>query len=183
MGLLCSRCWSPGLVAPGTAERRVLELATMLNTPVFGLEGLSVRVRVLQVYDGDTAWLAFCSPFIEARDVPRVFKTRVRFANYNSPEIRLRVDAPGRAAELEAGQAAKRMLETLLAPPACAEIMAVFGKTDKYGRPLVHLFTRAPGSRFFDTHVNAEMVRRGAGVPFMVGPTPSIPHPDQLSLL
>ena len=155
--------------------RRALDAATMLNTPVFALDGLSTRVRVLQVYDGDTAWLAFCAPYTNAHGALHVCKTRARLANYNSPEIRLRADAPGRDVELAAGQVAKLTLEALLAPPACAEIMAVFGKNDKYGRPLVHLFTRAPDSLTFETHVNAEMVRLGVGVPFMVGPTPSIP--------
>jgi endonuclease YncB( thermonuclease family) len=162
-----------GLACCFRARTCALKDATMLNTPVFCLEGVRTRVRVLQVYDGDTVWLAFAFD-------RRVFRARARLANYNSPELRPGRDVPDREAEIEAAHTAKRALEELLLNPAmCAETMAVFGKNDKFGRPLVHLFVRAPGSRVFATHVNEEMVLQGAGVPFMVGPVPTLSAPPQ----
>jgi endonuclease YncB( thermonuclease family) len=55
------------------------------SIPTFSLEGYAGTARVLEVYDGDTIWIA--APLLIHFGVDQVFKTKVRLARVNTPEL------------------------------------------------------------------------------------------------
>lgn len=133
-----------------------LNEASMDATPTFSLSGLKCVGRVLDVYDGDTVWLAVAYP------EHKVFKYRVRLYGYNAPEMHpLRAHAH-REEEIDAAKQSKEYLEQLL--PESRLVDVEFFAYDKYGRPLVNL--SVPGQ---DGTINDQMVRNGYGYAYFGG--------------
>jgi len=141
-----------------------LNKASMETTPTFSLLGLQCVGRVLQVYDGDTLWLAVAYP------EHKVFKYRVRLYGYDAPEMHpLRAHAD-RDEEIEAAKRAKDHLQALL--PESGLVDVEFFAYDKYGRPLVKL--TVPGQ---SETINDQMVRNGFGYAYFGGKKESQAYP------
>lgn len=133
-----------------------LNKASMEATPTFSLLGLKCVGRVLQVYDGDTLWLAVAYP------EHKVFKYRVRLYGYDAPEMHPLRAHDHRDEEIEAAKKAKKYLEQLL--PESHIVDVEFFAYDKYGRPLVNL--TVPGQT---ETINDQMVKNGYGYAYFGG--------------
>lgn len=70
-------------MAPEDTELQLLSAATLVNTPEFGLRGLRMRAKVLNVYDGDTITLGFVFR-------GEVFRKQCRVKGVDCAEIRTR---------------------------------------------------------------------------------------------
>jgi micrococcal nuclease len=93
----------------------------------FSFEGLHCLVKVVKVYDGDTCTLIFDRK-------GEIIKVSCRLFGIDTPEIRTRNDE-----EKKRGYEAKKFLEYLVLDDI---IYCEFLENDKYGRPLVKLFTK-----------------------------------------
>ena len=101
------------------------------NTPTFTLSGKKCNAKVLDVYDGDTLWLAI---FV----YNTLLKFKVRMKGYDSPELRPLKKLPNRAKEIEKAKEARDYLKSLVLNKI---VIAEFFKFDKYGRPLCNLYS------------------------------------------
>jgi micrococcal nuclease len=117
-----------------TGEDAPLRDATLDSTEPLGMEGKSARVRVLDVYDGDTCTLAFLEPYAQRV----VVRERVRLAGIDTPELRPPKSTKDRDAVVALAHAARARL-VMLVQDGGPIMTATFGKRDKYGRPLVSL--------------------------------------------
>jgi endonuclease YncB( thermonuclease family) len=93
--------------------------------PKFTFEGRKEFVWCTSVYDGDTITVA-----LNIGD--KVSRVNCRMIGYNSAEIRGKT-----VEEKEAAKAAKARLEALILNKF---VWAEFGKSDKYGRPLIDVY-------------------------------------------
>ncbi len=118
--------------------------ATFENTPTYSLKGVRTGCKPLKVYDGDTLWIAF----VQNKEV---YKTKVRMAGYDSAEMRSK-----QAEILKKAISAKEHLTQLL---GAGIIDVEFLGEDKYGRPLVKLYTN-------NSCINDEMIACGLGKPY-----------------
>ena len=97
------------------------------KVPRFSFSGLNTIVRVVDVYDGDT-----CTVLFKWNKV--YIKKSCRLYGIDTPEIRTR-----NLDEKKHGYEAKKYLEYLVLNEV---VYCEFLKDDKYGRPLIKLFTR-----------------------------------------
>lgn len=134
-----------------------LSQCTLNNTPELILAGKNKKCKVLQVYDGDTIWLA-------TKINGKYYKIRVRMKGYDSPELRPKLDTLNRDEEIAAAKKAKERLENLI----LNKIVHVrFFKNDKYGRPLCDIYRYTKLFCIFDTidcnSINNIMINEGYG--------------------
>lgn len=111
------------------------------------------KVKVVDVYDGDTVRIVF-------KYGREMIQWKGRMYGYDSPEMKPRLDSPGRDKEKQAAQAAKVYLENML--PKDRIVEANMMGFDKYGRILLVLSYRG-------TILNNEMVNHGHGLPYFGG--------------
>lgn len=122
-----------------------LELATK-KCPKFTLEGLTVRAKVVDCYDGDTIQAVFRT----AEGLP-LYRYSCRMLGYDCAEIRSK-----NTAEKELAQKAKtRMTELCLNKIVTLKI----GPFDKYGRILVTVVCDG-------CNINQLMIKEGLGVAY-----------------
>lgn len=104
------------------------------------------RCKVLKVYDGDTITVAL--PLDNG-----IFKIRCRCARYNSAEMK-----SGDQGEIDKAVESRDFLSQIILDKI---IIVEFGKYDKWGRPLIEMFS--PGR---DINYNDLMLKRGYGMPY-----------------
>lgn len=123
---------------------RALRASTLDNTPV-ALPTGRVKGKVLQVYDGDTLWIAL--PLGQ-----EVYRYRARMYGYNAPELKPHLDVEGREHEIELAICAKKHLQELVGS-ALLDVECL--GTEKYGRLLVKLYD-AQGECINDQMIQAK---------------------------
>jgi len=123
----------------------------MENVPVFRVAGMQ-QVKVLEVYDGDTAWIAF---YFNGKP----YRARARMDGYDSCEMRPRLDLPNREEHIAKAIASKVAFEALVLGKV---LQGSFNGVCKYGRPLVRLF---PGN----ANISELMISGGFGVAYAGG--------------
>jgi len=123
--------------------------------PKFSLVSKQYTVRVIDVYDGDTATVVF-NPF-PGDENSRDYAFKVRFLGYNSPEMRPRKTAFRRRRIIRNAIIAKNALANMILNK---EVTLHCSDFDSFGRIL--------GIVYIDdnTNVNNYMINRGYGVPF-----------------
>lgn len=126
--------------------------ATLKSVPTFTFEGMECPCKVLDVYDGDTITVAF-------RYAGQLFKARCRMAGYDSPELRPSRKDPNRDQIIAA---AKRARDYLASRIKYKIVNVVFGKFDKYGRPLITVYLNRD-------NVNKMMLKAGHGYEYNGG--------------
>lgn len=95
------------------------------DAPWFSLEGQYLRCKVQEVYDGDTVTIIF--PFNG-----KAYKDKCRLAGIDAPEIRTKNEIEKREAINVRDWLSKKVLGKL--------VWIRFGKKDKYGRLLGHIY-------------------------------------------
>lgn len=95
----------------------------------FSFDGLSTLARVINIYDPDTITIAF-------EHNQEVIKINVRLEGIDAPELKSSNEAESHACVIGA-----KRLEELIGDKV---IRVEFGKFDKYGRPMVRLYTLEP---------------------------------------
>jgi endonuclease YncB( thermonuclease family) len=125
---------------------------TTENTPIHTFDGEKRYVKVVDVYDGDTVWIA-----TTAIGSSQVFRYRARLVGINAPELKPSLSKANRAVEIEAAQKSR---DTLKAMVNGKIVYAHFKHEEKYGRLLCELFDNK-GS------VNKRMVSMGHAVEYM----------------
>lgn len=116
------------------------------KTKKWSFDGMAVRAKCVKVYDGDTATFAF-SPF--PGSPPYIFSCRC--ARYNSGEIRTKNTDEKTKTIASRDHLKTRILDKL--------VTLKIGKNDKYGRPLVEIYSGR-------LNINNEMLRLGHGKPY-----------------
>ncbi len=131
----------------------------------FSLNGLRTLVKVVNVYDGDTLRVKL--------KLHKPVQYSCRLIGIDAPEMKPKkkdythngvCDEEGRNAEKVA---AKQSRDALLDMVGGKVVWAVFGKMDKYGRPLVTLYTRRGfRGRKNSTNINQWMLDNDYAVPY-----------------
>ena len=139
------------------------EMRDLDNVPeklqMFSWKGTLIPAKVYSVYDGDT-----CNFVVKFNG--EWARRRFRLIGYNSPEIQGKTEAE----RIKAREARDYLANRLMGK----KVMLYLGDFDKYGRPLCDVYmiedeTKMTAENMFSIHINAEMVAKGYGVPFMVG--------------
>jgi endonuclease YncB( thermonuclease family) len=148
MGNNCYRC-----ISRYNNRREVSRLMAINpdDVPLFSLEGLWVSCRVISVYDGDSCTVIFKL----GKDMA---KFKVRMEGYDSPEMRPRLNSPGRDEEKRKAIIAK---DALIAKTHNRVIIMCCGKWDKYGRLLGTLYENENKN-----NINKWMIDSGYGYPY-----------------
>jgi endonuclease YncB( thermonuclease family) len=130
----------------GYNEDRILS-QDMSELPMFGFNGLKVKAKVLEVYDGDTITIVFIHSGI-------LIKYRMRMEGYDSPELKPNLKCDNRDLHIKCGNLAKSKLEDLILDRLV--YIKFSNKNDKYGRLL--------GIVYFNTiNINQVMINEGYG--------------------
>lgn len=140
----------PALVRPANIEQ--LEKSSR-EVPFWSFEGRTVMAKCVYVYDGDTAHFNIMTD-------SGLGKLRCRFAGINSAEVGSR-DPVEKALAIRARDSLADMIEGRLT-------MLQMGPMDKYGRPLVVVWTvQATGAGYLaQTCINNAMLERGLAMPY-----------------
>ena len=104
---------------------------TMDNTPIWSLKDKYRYVKILKVYDGDTAWIAL-------RLDGKVYRHKIRLLGIDTPEMKPPMNMPNREEEIRKAKEAKKFLSDLVENKV---IKIKCGNWDKYGRLLATLYT------------------------------------------
>lgn len=124
-----------------------LENCNMENTENFSLRGKSMKVKVLDVYDGDTITLAF-------KFERSFYKKRCRVYGVNCPEIKTK-----NKEEKKKGEEAREYLKKIV----LGKILKVdFEGEDKYGRLLGIVYVQ-------NERLDLKLIREGYGVEYFGG--------------
>lgn len=126
------------------------------TTPVFSFNNYEEIVKVCNVYDGDTCHVVF-------KKWGMIIRVRVRMAHYDSPEIKGQTEEEKRAAAI-----AKEYFISLL-QRSDMYAKAVFGRNDKYGRPLTTLYNISKWGICDAKSINTYMLESGNGKPYEGG--------------
>lgn len=103
----------------------------MDNTPIWSLKDKYRYVKILKVYDGDTAWIAL-------RLDGKVYRHKIRLLGIDTPEMKPSLSMPNREEEIKKAKEAKKFLSDLVENKV---IRIKCGDWDKYGRLLATLYT------------------------------------------
>jgi len=138
-----------------------LSNTTYNDTPEFTLSGKKCKVKILNVCNGDTVWLAI-------NLYNRIFKFKVHMVGYNSPELSPRQNKPNRNTEITTAIAAKQYLETLVLNKI---VDAHFFDYYKDGHLLCNLYINDPIKTIIPSPnkvcVNTLMIRNNHGYTYM----------------
>jgi len=143
--------------------------AATLQKHDFSFEGHRFLAKVPEggIYDGDTLRVVFRFPLNTIDGRGPLMQWRARMAGYDSPEMKPSLKLANRGAEITAAHAAKDALTTLVNANGDGLVWIECGPFDKYGRPLVTMYTRAgPSLAENGTNINAWMMANGHGVPY-----------------
>ena len=121
-----------------------MKLSKVTDAPRFSFEGCEKKVKLLDVYDGDTVTIAF-------KYKRKIWKMSCRMDGIDTPEVRSSNPLEKRAAYL-----AKDQLLQLCSGPKLLDCQ--FGKFDKYGRPLITLWNKQMS---WKRSINSEMIISG----------------------
>lgn len=120
----------------------------------FTFQGQGFIAKIVDVYDGDTVRALFATDL----ELNSIVQYRVRMLGYNSPEMKPRKDSPERLEEKKLAVAAR---DALIGRILGTVVYMVCDKFDKYGRPLVTLYTLE------GENINGWMINSGYGKPYM----------------
>ena len=138
-----------------------LSAATYSNTPEFTLSNKKCHVKILNVCNGDTIWVAI-------NLYNKILKFKVHMVGYYSPELSPRQNKPNRDSEIIAAQAAKQYLESLVLGKI---VNAHFFDYYKDGLLLCNLYIADPIKSNIPSPnkvcVNTLMVRNNHGYTYM----------------
>ena len=131
----------------------------------FSLDGLRILAKVVNVYDGDTLRVKV--------KLHKLVQYSCRLIGIDAPEMKPKkkdythggvYDEEGRNEEKAAAVQSRDALIDMIGD---AVVWAVFGKMDKYGRPLVTLYTRRGfRGRKNGMNVNQWMLENAYAVPY-----------------
>jgi len=128
------------------------------KTKKFSYQGMTVKAKMVDIYDGDTLTLVF-------RYRGELQQHSCRMMGYDSPEMKPLKSKPDREAEIEAAKAAKEALKELLERHTVVTVKC--HQFDKYGRVLVTLWVPGRSGLFSccggDLNVNQWMIDQGYG--------------------
>lgn len=129
------------------------------KTQKFTYKGMTVKAKMVDIYDGDTLTLVF-------RYRGQLQQHSCRMMGYDSPEMKPAKNKPNREAEIQAAKAAKEALKELLERHQI--VTAKCHQFDKYGRILVTLMVPTRSGLFGrccseDMVVNQWMIDQGHG--------------------
>jgi endonuclease YncB( thermonuclease family) len=129
-------------------ETRRLQKCNVDTTPVFSLDGITCKVKVINVYDGDTIWVIMSIN-------GKYYKNKIRMAGYDSAELKPLKSFSVEQRNIEIGTAlvAKSALESKIANKI---VTLKCGKFDKYGRLLGTVFDK-------NININEWMIASGHG--------------------
>jgi len=127
--------------------------------PMFSWKGTVIPAKAYSVYDGDT-----CNFVVKFNG--EWVRKRFRLIGYNSPEILGKTEDERLKAKAARDYLANRLLGK--------KVLLYLGDFDKFGRPLCDVYliedeSKMTADNMFSIHINAEMIAKGHGVPFMVG--------------
>lgn len=127
----------------------------------FSYDGVASLAKVVSVYDGDTCRLAFPYPNLHPNGEPEIIMKSCRLACIDTPEIRTK-----NLAEKEKGLEAKEYLCNLIGTNGL--VFVVFGKDDKYGRPLITIYRKEQDfERYgFKASINQMMLNSSYAKPY-----------------
>lgn len=128
------------------------------NTDLYTLEGLVLRAKVVDVYDGDTCTVIF-------KLNKRYEKHKVRMYGYDSPEMKPSRSDPNRDEIKKKAKYAKKLLEEKILNKI---VILRCGKWDKYGRLLGSIYING-GCFSKNENVNEWMVDNNFGKPYFGG--------------
>jgi endonuclease YncB( thermonuclease family) len=128
------------------------------DIPLFSFDGLIVKAKIVDVYDGDTFKACF-----KYKD--NIIKYCCRMNGYDSPEMKPLKSNANREFEKQAALDAKKYFIELVHfdDPKYLVTLHV-GKFDKYGRLLVTIFTEESA-----VSVNERMINSTHGTPYSGG--------------
>lgn len=129
----------------------------------FTHNGLIVKAKITDVYDGDTVTIVFYR-----NNVP--VKYPFRMLGYDAPEIKPKKISPFRQLEIEAAQIARQQLIDRLGNQL---VWLRFSKEEKYGRLMGEIFLPNPNdpNHFEGTeeNINQWMINHNYGKPYQGG--------------
>lgn len=134
------------------------DLQAMTDAPIFTLEGLRTRCKVVKVYDGDT-----CTVILPVKG--EMLKFNCRLKGINAPELKPPKGMLDRDVEISKAKSSQAGLADMIMDKV---VTIRFYRPEKYGRQLVELWNETADAKFTkETSVNQEMVRKGLARPFM----------------
>lgn len=144
------------------------------KTQKFSYKDMTVKAKMVDIYDGDTLTLVF-------RYRGELQQHSCRMLGYDSPEMKPPKSKPNRQAEIEAAKAARQALKDLLERH---QIMTVkCHQFDKYGRILVTITVPGGTGIFggcccFGGHINVNqwMIDHGYGYKYDGGSKKNIKY-------
>jgi endonuclease YncB( thermonuclease family) len=129
------------------------------ETKEFSLEGKFKKCKVVDVYDGDTCKVVFyCRGKLD--------KWVIRMADYDTPEMRPRLDNPRRNEIIVNARRSRDYLTNLIMNNRLVYIKC--GKFDKYGRLLGTIYLKKDNG-ILDNSVNQLMVKYNYAIPYSGG--------------
>lgn len=121
------------------------------KTPMFSLEDMKFKCKVVDVYDGDTVKVVFPMN-------GNIYRWSVRLTGYDTPEMRPPKNQPNRDEEKKAAYAARDFLKSKVMNDKQL-VYIKCGEFDKYGRLLGTLFIKEDDEK----SVNDLMIEMGHG--------------------
>jgi endonuclease YncB( thermonuclease family) len=136
-----------------------LELMACTNDiPLFSFNGLIVKAKIVDIYDGDT--FKACFKFKD-----NIIKYNCRMQGYDAPEMKPLKNSPTREYEKKAALDAKECFLNLVHFNEPKYLVSLhIGKFDKYGRLLATIFTEDS-----TVSVNERMINSKHGKPYSGG--------------
>lgn len=152
------------------------------TTPMFGFIGMTVKAKVVEVYDGDTITIVFLYRGI-------IIKHRLRTEGYDSPELRPLRTIDHRDLHIECGQKARDYLSQLVLGKI-VKIIFNDKNTDKYGRLLGTIYLRDNNSSGLSCfcsndqsiNINQLMIDHGYGMPYNGGKKVEFTYQDLIRI-
>ena len=132
-----------------TIEEKCMDLlykSTYENTHEFSLNNINTWAKVLKVYDGDTLHLAFILGDNKVR-------FRCRLQGIDCGELK-----SNNYLEAEKALEAKNYLEQFVNNTKTGLVWVVYGNMDKYGRPLVTLYSSKKAAKNKYNSINQKLI-------------------------
>ncbi len=102
---------------------------------------MTMAVRMVDIYDGDTFTCLFWDPYMK-----RYNKKRCRSNGINAPEMHPKLNAKHRNRQIRWANAAKDALVAWANAPNCIYVCTTQGEREKFGRLLVEIYRMPVGS-------------------------------------
>lgn len=119
-------------------QNKLKDIGNIVKGEDFSYSGHVILCKCVQVIDGDTIRIAFRQNY-----TPFPLQLKVRLSGIDTPEMKPRLNNPHREEIKEKANAAKKfVIEALERSPLGPNVIVVrFFNNDKYGRPLVDIYS------------------------------------------